>query len=72
VLYHLPNYGEVVFESAYAVSAPAPSSIIGRQENLEGARLIRMYDVEENPHRSVTVSVAETPTMDTVRTYYRT
>ena len=57
-LFDLPDYSPVVFSHCYAVSARAPGGSI-RVETLVGARLIRMYKVEENPHRTVTISVAE-------------
>ncbi|MDP8921551.1 MAG: G1 family endopeptidase [Chloroflexota bacterium] len=68
-LFDLPDYSPVVFNNCYAVSAPAPGGAI-RVETLAGARLIRMYAVKENPHRTVTVSVAEQLGPHQVKTSY--
>lgn len=68
-LYELPDYDEVVFKHCYAVSALGPDSA-GRVEKLVGPRLIRMYRVAEDPHRSVTISVAERLGEESVKTFY--
>ena len=70
VLYELPNYGKVVFEKCYAGSALGPSAAV-RVERLVGPKLVRMYRVAANPHRSVTISVAKRLAYDSVKTSYR-
>ncbi len=42
----------------------------GREQTLEGARLIKMYKVEQNPSRTVTVSKAERREVGRVSTTY--
>ncbi len=68
-LYDLPDYGTVDFSDCHAVSALAPQGT-GRAESLVGARLINMYKVESNPHRTVIISRAERPDVDRVKTTY--
>jgi Peptidase A4 family len=69
-LFDLPDYGTVVFSNCYAVSALAPGGT-GRVDTLVGAKLIRMYKVEGNPDRAVTISVAERLGADRVKTSFR-
>ena len=59
-LYPLPNYGQVEFRQCYALSARAPGSP-GRLERLIGPKLIKMFKIEQNPHRRVTISKATRP-----------
>jgi hypothetical protein len=74
-IYELPNYGTVHFTNCFALSAemsvgrgPGP----GRERTLDGARLIRMYKIERNPSRTVTISKAERPDVDQFETSYVT
>lgn len=68
-LYDLPDYREVVFKRCYAVAGPGPGAA-GRVETLVGPNLICMYRIAEQPHRSVTISVAERLGYDRIRTRY--
>jgi hypothetical protein len=72
-LYALPDYGQVVFQQCYAVSAPSPGWF-GRLERLIGPTLIGMFKLEQNPHRRVTISRAARPavppTLSVVRTSF--
>jgi hypothetical protein len=70
LVFDLPDYGTVVFNNCYAASALGPGKPI-RVETLVSPRLIRMHKVEENPHRAVTISVAERPGAQSVKTYFR-
>jgi hypothetical protein len=56
-IYDLPDYGTEVFRECFAVSALSPGSA-GRVQKLPGARLINMFEVRENPPRTVDISVA--------------
>ena len=66
--YELPDYRTVEFGDCFAVSAPEPRDLYAvvrrgeeqpaREESLEGARLINMYTVEQDPPRTVIVSEA--------------
>lgn len=74
-LYELPNYSTVHFTNCFALSAemlvggvPGP----GREQTLDGARLIRMYKSERNPSRTVIISKAERPDVDQFKTLYVT
>lgn len=68
-IYELPDYGTVDVTECLAVSAHVPPGP-GQEQTLEGARLINMYKVEQNPSRRVTISVAERLTDAAVRTTY--
>jgi hypothetical protein len=72
-IYELPNYDTVHFTNCFALSAemlvggvPGP----GREQTLDGARLIRMYKIERNPSRTVMISQAERPDVDQFVTVY--
>lgn len=74
-LYELPNYGTVSFTNCFALSAEMPVGGApgpGRERTLDGARLIRMYKIERNPSRTVTISKAEPPDVDHFETLYVT
>jgi hypothetical protein len=57
-LYPFPDYGTMSFANCWAGAAavPGPPQSI---HNLETARFIRMYDVEEDPVRTVWISMAD-------------
>lgn len=72
-LYELPNYGTVHFTNCFALSAEMPVGGMpgpGREQTLDGARLIRMYKRERNPSRTVMISKAERPDVDQFKTLY--
>ena len=68
-LYELPDYDAVDFTNCLAVSAGVPLGP-GRDQTLEGARLINMYKVERNPSRTVVISKAERLDVNRVGTAY--
>lgn len=70
VPFPLTAYGTVNFTEAIAISAPAPGGT-EREENLLGARLIDLYEVRENPHRTTTISLGSRVGPHAVRTTYR-
>ncbi|MDP8922950.1 MAG: G1 family endopeptidase [Chloroflexota bacterium] len=80
--YELPDYGTVEFGDCFAVSAPEPRDLYAhvrrgeeervREESLEGARLINMYTVKQDPPLTVIVSEAQRNGDHGVRTSYRT
>ena len=72
-LYELPNYDTAHFTNCFALSAEMPVGGVpgpGREQTLDGARLIRMYKIERNPSRTVTISKAEPPDVDQFETLY--
>ena len=72
-IYELPNYHEVDFTSCLAISAQlSPDGLPGpgREQTLEGARLVAMYKAAQNPPRTVTISKAQRLDVDHVRTTY--
>jgi hypothetical protein len=72
-LYELPNYDTVHFTNCFALSAEMPVGGVpgpGREQTLDGARLIRMYKSERNPSRTVMISKAERPDVDQFETLY--
>jgi hypothetical protein len=72
-LYEIPDYGTVHFTNCLALSAEMPVGGVpgpGREQTLDGARLIRMYRIERNPSRTVMISQAEHPDVDQFETFY--
>jgi hypothetical protein len=72
-LYELPNYDAVHFTDCFAISAnmpPAQQPGPGLEQTLDGARLIKMYKVERNPSRTVTISKTKRPDVDRLETIY--
>jgi len=72
-LYALPDYGTVHFTNCCALSAEMPVGGApgpGREQTLDGARLIRMYKREPNPSRTVMISKAERQDVDQFKTLY--
>jgi hypothetical protein len=72
-LYALPDYGTVHFTNCCALSAEMPVGEApgpGREQTLDGARLIRMYKRERNPSRTVMISKAEHQDVDQFETLY--
>jgi len=73
--YELPDYRTVYFTNCCALSAEMPIGGVpgpGREQTLDGARLIRMYKSERNPSRTVTLSKAAAPDVDQFETLYVT
>jgi hypothetical protein len=71
--YQLPDYTDVEFTSCFGVAAQLPPGGVpglGREQTLDGARLISMYQVERNPSRRVTISKPERPDVDNFLTSY--
>jgi hypothetical protein len=71
--YELPDYGTAHFTNCFALSAEMPIGGVpglGREQTLDGARLIRMYKRERNPSRTVVISKAERPDVDHFETLY--
>jgi hypothetical protein len=58
----LPYFPPLSFDLCLAVSARAPGTTGIRLRTLTSPKLIRMYSVEEGPHRAVTRAVAARPT----------
>jgi hypothetical protein len=58
----LPSFSPVRFNACVAVSARAPATLPVQERVLVSPKLIRMYSVEESPHRTVTRAVAARPT----------
>jgi hypothetical protein len=62
-LYPLADYGQMEFSSCYAAEAnpavPNWPQVVGTGLNLDGERLIRMYDVLPNPNRTRFISMAQ-------------
>ncbi len=72
-MYVLPDYGEVQFTNCLTVRAEPPRlgpPGSGIEQTLDGARLIRMYEVRRQPSRTATISKAEVPTVDAFKTVY--
>lgn len=70
-LYPLPDYGEVVFEDCRAWSGPASGDLHVRH-SLDAARLIRMYERQDEGRRATFLSMAKRPSgSQQVRTLYR-
>jgi hypothetical protein len=65
-LYPFPDYGEATFTDCVAGVAPQPGGTLG-EEDLSGARLIRMYEVRDNPPRTAFISMAWKLGADDVR-----
>ena len=68
-LYDLPDYNTEVFSNCFALSAPAPGST-SRERELVAARYINMRKIEEHPHRTFNISVAEYEGDQEVATVY--
>ena len=71
--YELPNYGTLHFTNCCALSAEMPAGGVpgpGREQTLDGARLIRMYKSARKPSRTVMISKAERPDVDQFETVY--
>jgi hypothetical protein len=66
----LPDYDTVDFVDCHVVSGPAPQ-VDEREEQPTGARLINMYKVAHDPHRVVTISVADELGVGRFRTSYQ-
>jgi hypothetical protein len=65
--YELPDFTDVVFRNCFGISAHLPPGGVpgsGREQTLDGARLISMYKVERNPSRRVTIARPERPDVD--------
>jgi hypothetical protein len=72
-LYELPDYGTVHFTNCFALSAEMPvggGPGPGREQTLDGARLIRMYKIESNPSRTVMISKARRLDGNQFETWY--
>ncbi len=69
-LYPLPRYTDVTFCHCMARSVPVLGGTHA-DRRLEGARLIKMYEVFERPHRTAFVSVPEKTGRTTARVFYR-
>ena len=69
-LFPLPHCTDVVFRHCLAKSAPAVGSATNYQ-NLENCRLIRMFEVFDNPDRIAFVSQAEKLGKTSARVFYR-
>lgn len=69
VLYSLPDYNTVAFNDCFAVATHRS----GRKEilDLTGAKLINMYEVRANPHRTADISIAQQMSDDQLATVYR-
>jgi Peptidase A4 family len=65
-LYPFPDYGETEFTDCVAGVAPRPGGTFG-QGDLSAARLIRMYEVRDNPPRTAFISMARKHGTDAVR-----
>ena len=67
-LYHLPDYGMTKFEDCFAL---AGTGGIGYQpQDLETARLIKMIEIRDNPHRIAPLSKPEKLDQHTLRTWF--
>jgi hypothetical protein len=66
-LYELPDYNQVQFTDCFAISTHGGS---GLEQTLDGARLINMYKVMDNPPRTVTISKTEPPDVDRFKVTY--
>jgi Peptidase A4 family len=66
--YELSDYKLCLFEDCHAVSACAGEQ--DHTENLRHAKLIKMYETTENPHRAVRVSSAKLKDDQTVEVRY--
>jgi peptidase A4-like protein len=69
-MYPMPHCTDVEFSHCLAKSAPAIGGNTTSQ-NLDNARLIRMYEVFPNPHRIAFVSQPEKRSNTTARVFYR-
>jgi hypothetical protein len=69
VLYSLPDYNTVGFNECFAVAAHRSGT--KRDQNLTGARLIDMYEVREDPHRTADISMAKWVGDEQLATIYR-
>lgn len=73
--YELPNYNTVPFTNCFALSAKMPAGGVpgpGREQTLDGARLIKMYKRARNPSRTVAISRATPPDVDHFDMFYVT
>jgi hypothetical protein len=69
-LYPLPDYGTVHFRDCLAVAAHDPGAH-GHEQTLPGAKLIKMYEVREHPHRTAFISVAKRTGDQGIETEFR-
>jgi hypothetical protein len=69
-MYPMPHCTDVVFRHCLAKSAPAVGTVTTLQ-NLDNARLIRMYEAFDQPHRIAFVSHAEKKSKTSARVFYR-
>lgn len=69
-VYPLPHCSDVVFRHCLAKSAPAAGAPTTLQ-NLDTARLIRMYEMFDDPHRTALVSHAEKRGKTSASVFYR-
>jgi hypothetical protein len=58
----LPHFESVTFDACLAVTARSPTATVGHLRAQTSPKLIRMYSVEEAPHRTVTRATAARPT----------
>jgi hypothetical protein len=72
-LYNFPNYHKTEFESCIAVEGDSVNSLsllTGTPQELEGERLIRMFDVLQNPERTAYISMPKRRSDTAVRVRY--
>jgi len=69
-LYPMPSYTDVVFHHCVAKSVPEVGGA-AMTHTLDGARLIRMYEVFPNPHRTAFVSQPQKTSNRSARVFYR-
>ncbi len=72
-LYNLPDYHKTEFDFCVAVegdSVNIASLLTGMPQELEGERLIRMFDVLQNPNRTAYISMTKRKSDTAVRVRY--
>jgi hypothetical protein len=71
-IFTLPNYGSATFTDTYAVQArpPGGTPAFTDTRNLEGSRLVSMYQFTGTPKRRVTLSKPRYPQVNQVQVDY--
>ncbi len=69
--YPLPKCSDVVFKNCFALNAPEFGMPMTFQDLHQNARLIRMVEHFDNPHRSALISIPERVSATSLRIRYR-